>query len=53
MKSRLPNQVLAKIWKLADVDRDGMLDSDEWALANHLMSLRLDGKQLYEVFGRQ
>ena len=44
MKSRLPNQVLAKIWKLADVDRDGMLDSDEWALANHLMSLRLDGK---------
>jgi len=46
VKSRLPNQVLAKIWKLADVDRDGMLDSDEWALANHLISLRLDGHEL-------
>lgn len=43
MKSRLPNAVLAKIWKLSDVDRDGMLDDDEWALANHLINLRLEG----------
>ncbi|KAF6036326.1 Past1 [Bugula neritina] len=46
VKSRLPNTVLAKIWKLADVDRDGMLDADEWALANHLMNIRLEGHEL-------
>jgi len=44
VKSRLPNTVLAKIWKLSDVDRDGMLDDDEFALASHLIALRLDGE---------
>lgn len=34
VKSKLPNSVLGKIWKLSDVDRDGMLDSDEFALVN-------------------
>ncbi|XP_067939205.1 EH domain-containing protein 3-like isoform X1 [Watersipora subatra] len=46
VKSRLPNSILAKVWKLADVDRDGMLDSEEWALANHLMGLKLEGHEL-------
>lgn len=46
VKSKLPNSVLGKIWKLADVDRDGMLDSDEWALANHLISIKMDGHDL-------
>lgn len=44
VKSRLPNAVLAKIWKLSDVDRDGMLDEDEWALSNHLINLRIEGR---------
>ncbi|XP_036361523.1 EH domain-containing protein 3 isoform X2 [Octopus sinensis] len=46
VKSKLPNSVLGKVWKLADVDKDGMLDADEWALANHLMKIKLQGHDL-------
>lgn len=46
VKSKLPNTVLGKIWKLADIDRDGMLDADEWALANHLISIKMEGHDL-------
>jgi len=46
LKSKLPNNVLGKIWKLSDVDKDGMLDSDEFALAMHLMNIKLDGDDL-------
>ncbi|XP_013406368.1 EH domain-containing protein 3 [Lingula anatina] len=46
VKSKLPNNVLGKIWKLADVDKDGMLDEDEWALAQHLISIKVDGHDL-------
>ena len=46
VKSKLPNSVLGKIWKLSDLDRDGMLDEDEFALAMHLMHIKLDGHDL-------
>ncbi len=46
IKSKLPNSVLAKVWRLADYDKDGMLDRDEWALANYLIKLKLDGFEL-------
>ena len=46
VRSKLPNSVLGKVWKLADVDRDGMLDKDEWALANHLISIKMEGHDL-------
>lgn len=46
VKSKLPNSVLGKIWKLADIDKDGMFDADEWALANHLVQIKLDGNDL-------
>jgi len=46
IKSKLPNNVLGKIWKLSDCDKDGMLDSDEFALAMHLMNVKLDGHDL-------
>ncbi|CAF5185370.1 unnamed protein product, partial [Rotaria magnacalcarata] len=36
IKSKLPNNVLGRIWKLSDIDKDGMLDIDEWALSQHL-----------------
>ncbi|KAF6777405.1 hypothetical protein AHF37_03537 [Paragonimus kellicotti] len=32
LKSHLPNSTLRKIWILGDVDRDGCLDEDEFAL---------------------
>lgn len=46
VKSKLPNSVLGKIWKLSDVDRDGMLDADEFALANYLINLKLEGNEM-------
>jgi len=46
VKSKLPNSVLGKIWRLADVDDDGLLDADEFALAMYLIDLRLDGHDL-------
>ena len=49
VKSKLPNSVLGKIWKLADVDRDGFLDRDEFALAMHLINVKVEGNDLPEV----
>lgn len=46
LKSKLPNTVLGKIWKLADVDKDGLLDDEEFALANHLIKVKLEGHEL-------
>ena len=46
VKSKLPNSVLGKVWKLADVDKDGMLDSDEFSLAMHLINIKLDGHDI-------
>ena len=48
VKSRLPNPVLAKVWRLADVDQDGLLDADEFALSMHLINIKLDGFDLPE-----
>uniref|UniRef100_A0A3P9KV28 EH-domain containing 2a n=1 Tax=Oryzias latipes TaxID=8090 RepID=A0A3P9KV28_ORYLA len=39
----LPNSVLAHIWRLSDVDGDGMLDNEEFALAVHLIEGKLEG----------
>jgi len=46
MKSKLPNNVLGRIWKLSDVDQDGMLDSDEFALSMHLINIKMEGHDL-------
>ena len=46
MKSKLPNSTLGKVWKLSDLDRDGMLDTDEFSLAMHLISIKLEGFEL-------
>ena len=49
IKSKLPNNVLGKIWKLSDVDKDGMLDAHEFALSMHLINIKLDGEILNEL----
>jgi hypothetical protein len=46
IKSKLPSSVLGKIYKLADVDQDGLLDADEFALMMYLISIKLDGYDL-------
>lgn len=42
----LPNSTLAHIWRLSDVDGDGMLDNEEFALAVHLIEGKLEGYYL-------
>ncbi|CAG4988776.1 unnamed protein product [Colias eurytheme] len=46
VKSKLPNSVLGKIWKLSDIDKDGFLDEEEFALAMHLIRVKIDGHDL-------
>lgn len=46
VKSKLPNSVLSKIWKLSDVDKDGMLDADEFALAMYIIEIKLKDNEL-------
>ncbi|XP_053908787.1 EH domain-containing protein 2 [Cuculus canorus] len=46
VSSNLPSSVLGRIWKLSDVDRDGMLDAEEFALAGHLIGAKLEGRGL-------
>uniref|UniRef100_A0A915NGY8 Uncharacterized protein n=1 Tax=Meloidogyne floridensis TaxID=298350 RepID=A0A915NGY8_9BILA len=48
VKSKLPNSVLGKIWTLSDIDKDGQLDADEFALANYLINLKLAGHAIPE-----
>ncbi|THD24605.1 Receptor Mediated Endocytosis family member [Fasciola hepatica] len=46
LASQLPNSVLRQVWALSDVDNDGHLNSDEFALANYLIKLILEGNEL-------
>jgi len=46
VESKLPSNVLHKIWTLADVDKDGCLSLYEFSLAMHFIKMRLDGHDL-------
>ena len=48
VKSKLPNTVLGRIWKLADVDHDGQLDEEEFALAMYLIKVKIEDDDLPE-----
>lgn len=45
----LPNSMLFKVWKAADVDGDGALDSDEFAVAMRLCEIVKSGGDLPAV----
>ena len=45
-RSNLPVDVLRHVWNLSDIDRDGCLDADEFAVAMHLARESTNGKQL-------
>lgn len=49
VKSKLPKPVLAKIWRMSDIDKDGFLDSDEFALAMHLIQVKVEGHDIPPV----
>lgn len=48
IKSKLPNSVLRRIWNLADIDKDGMLDRDEFAVAKFLIEQKIQGHDIPE-----
>lgn len=37
VNSKLPNSQLGVIWEIADIDKDGMLDQDEFAVVSGLV----------------
>ncbi|OOF95910.1 hypothetical protein ASPCADRAFT_48308 [Aspergillus carbonarius ITEM 5010] len=45
MGAQLPEETLAQIWDLADIDADGMLTKDEFAVAMYLVRLTRSGKE--------
>ena len=49
VKSRLPNSVLRRIWAMSDIDGDGLLDRDEFAVAMFLIDHKLNDNDLPET----
>ncbi|KAJ2368815.1 hypothetical protein IW150_005312, partial [Coemansia sp. RSA 2607] len=43
LKSKLSETILSKVWDLADIDRNGRMTKDEFAVAMHLINARLAG----------
>ena len=46
MQSQLSNQVLGKVWQLADIDKDGVMTDQEFALCCYLLDLVKAGNPL-------
>ncbi|KAH9483828.1 putative calcium-binding protein [Psilocybe cubensis] len=46
LKSNLPGEVLAQVWDLADINNDGCLTRDGFAVAMHLIQKKLAGKDI-------
>ncbi|CAL8308227.1 unnamed protein product [Lota lota] len=44
LNSKLPLDVLGRVWELSDIDRDGMLERDEFAVAMYLVYRALEGE---------
>ena len=48
-KSNLPDATLSRIWKLVDLDEDGLLNEEEFAIAKYLIARKIEGKPLPNV----
>ncbi|RUS84239.1 hypothetical protein EGW08_007991 [Elysia chlorotica] len=46
MNSKLPVDVLGRIWDMSDIDKDGFLDRDEFAVAMHLVYQAREGHEI-------
>ncbi|KAB1267350.1 Intersectin-2 [Camelus dromedarius] len=46
LQSGLPPPVLAEIWALSDLNKDGKMDQQEFSIAMKLIKLKLQGQQL-------
>jgi len=46
LQSQLSKDVLRKIWDLADIDQDGKMDNEEFALCLYLIDMTKDGMKL-------
>jgi GTPase SAR1 family protein len=46
LETGVPPDVLRKVWTLSDIDKDGLLDSDEFAVAMYLCNAVRQGKML-------
>ncbi|KAI9067074.1 hypothetical protein FKP32DRAFT_1564454 [Trametes sanguinea] len=46
LQSKLPEDVLAQVWDLADLNNDGRLTRDGFAVAMHLIQGKLAGKEV-------
>ncbi|XP_071198892.1 epidermal growth factor receptor substrate 15-like 1 isoform X2 [Salvelinus alpinus] len=49
INSKLPLDVLGKVWDLSDIDKDGHLDGDEFAVAMHLVYRALEKEPVPSV----
>ncbi|XP_054835582.1 epidermal growth factor receptor substrate 15-like 1 isoform X5 [Eublepharis macularius] len=49
MNSKLPLDILGKVWDLSDIDKDGQLDKDEFAVAMHLVYRALEKEPVPSV----
>ncbi|VDO22514.1 unnamed protein product, partial [Brugia timori] len=49
LNSGLPSTALARIWELADMDKDGKLDRIEMSVALHLVYCALQGEPVPDV----
>lgn len=46
LKSQLPGEILAQVWDLADINNDGCLTRDGFAIAMHLIQKKLAGQEV-------
>ena len=48
MKTDVPTKSLRAIWDLSDIDKDGKLDAEEFAIAMHLCEMVKEGEEIPE-----